>query len=181
MERVKKIANKFNLDLINDNCHALRAKYFEDPYYAIKYADVVIQSFHPVKIITTGEGGAIVTNNEKIYQKVKLLRTHGISKPDLNDIGPWFYEMKDLGYNYRITDIQSALGSNQLKSEKVSIEKKKIARYYDSVFKSDPIIKTPINSINVTHAYHLYPIQINFEICKVKKERAIQNNVQLRL
>ena len=101
------------LKLINDNCHALGASYNGDTQYAVRYADVVTQSYHPVKHITTGEGGAILTNNLIIDEKVRCLRTHGMTKDQSQlekNEGPWYYEMHELGYNYRITDFQCALG-----------------------------------------------------------------------
>ena len=114
-----RFSNKYGLSLVNDNCHALGASYYGDKKYAIKYADVVTQSYHPVKHITTGEGGAILTNNSSIDEKVRSLRSHGMTKKsdqlEKKD-GPWYYEMHDLGFNYRITDLQCALGSSQLKN-----------------------------------------------------------------
>ena len=109
---LRALADKYDFQLVNDNCHALGAEYFGDKNYAVKYADVVTQSYHPVKHITTGEGGAILTNNKEIDSKVRLLRTHGLTR-DPNFIGgnhgSWYYEMHELGFNYRITDFQCAL------------------------------------------------------------------------
>ena len=95
---LRKIALKYNLKLVNDNCHALGASYFDDRQYAIKYADVVTQSYHPVKHITTGEGGVVLTNNSEIDEKIRLLRTHGITKDPSkleNNDGDWYYEMHE--------------------------------------------------------------------------------------
>ena len=121
------MANKHDIKLINDNCHALGAEYHSDKGYAIKYADIVTQSFHPVKHITTGEGGAILTNDSSIDKKVRELRSHGMVNNDitLKHDASWYYEMQTLGYNYRITDIQCALGSQQLKKLDNFIEKEK--------------------------------------------------------
>ena len=132
------IANKYELDLVNDNCHAIGAEYNGDIGYASKYADIVAHSYHPVKHITTGEGGAILTNNKELFNKVKLLKTHGVTKNpkelEKND-GPWYYEMKKLGYNYRLSDFQCALGSNQLKKLNKFIKKRRdIAKTYDTFF-----------------------------------------------
>ena len=118
-ESLKKIADKYEFQLINDNCHALGASYNGDSKYAIKYANFVTQSFHPVKMITTGEGGAVITNDLESFKKLQILRSHGITKdPKVigDSQGPWYYEMHEIGYNYRITDFQCALGSNQLKN-----------------------------------------------------------------
>ena len=108
------IGNKYNLSLINDNCHALGSKINNNSKYAIKYADIISQSFQTLKNITTGEGGAVIKNNFDIYKKINVLRTHGLIK-DLNSKKFWDSEMNELGFNYRITDFQSALGISQLK------------------------------------------------------------------
>ena len=111
------IAFNYGLQLINDNCHALGATYNNSKKYSTKYADVVIQSYHPVKNITTGEGGAILTNNKNIHKKIINLRSHGMIKEKrklLKNDGDWYYEMHELGYNFRISDIQCALGISQL-------------------------------------------------------------------
>jgi len=163
---LRHIASKYNIKLINDNCHAIGATYYNDKSYAVKYADVVTHSYHPVKNITTGEGGAVLTNNKEISEKVNVLRSHGIiksSKATLLKKGLWHYEMNELGYNYRITDIQCALGISQLKKINKFIKRKKeIARIYDEQFSRDSIFKIPKVEKNYGHAYHLYPLQINF-------------------
>lgn len=168
------LKNKYGFQLVNDFCHALGAEYFDDIQYAVKYADAVNFSFHPVKHITTGEGGAVLTNNELIDKRVKLLRTHGMTK-DENELekndGPWYYEMHEVGFNYRITDFQCALGINQLKRLKKFIaSRRKVAEYYDSFFKNDDRVITPFVSKNVKHAYHLYPLQIKFDKLKIDKK-----------
>ncbi len=143
------------------------ASYLDNKQYAVKYADIVIQSYHPVKHITTGEGGAILTNNSEIDDKVRRLRTHGITRDpaqmEKND-GPWYYEMQDLGYNYRITDFQCVLGSSQLeKLDRFVLERRKIAKSYDELFSGFDILTVPKTNSSIDHAYHLYPLQIDFE------------------
>ena len=170
---LRKIADKHNLQLVNDNCHALGASYFGDKQYSLKYADVVTQSYHPVKHITTGEGGAVLTNDAAIYKKIKRLRTHGLTKdPDQmekND-GPWYYEMHEAGYNYRITDFQCALGSSQLKKLNWYIRKRReIAKKYDESFSNIDCLKIPVSHSSIDHAYHLYPLQIDFEKLTITK------------
>ena len=164
------LANKYSFQLINDNCHAMGASYFNDTKYAIKYADVVTQSYHPVKQITTGEGGAIFTNDEIIDKKVRSLRSHGIRKKNNNNLGSWYYEMHEVGFNYRITDMQAALGINQLKrlNDFVSA-RRKIALQYDEFFEDNQNCIIPKVSNNVKHAYHLYPLQGKFEKIKNSK------------
>ena len=170
---LRELADKYDLKLINDNCHALGASYFNNKAYAGEYADIVTQSYHPVKNITTGEGGSVLTNDCNIYEKISLLRTHGIEK-DPNKMkknhGTWHYEMNELGFNYRITDLQSALGSNQLKKLDKFIKKRKnIALMYNEYFKNMENITTPKVKTNIGHAYHLYPIQIDFDKIKIEK------------
>ena len=109
---LKYLSNKYSFKLINDNCHALGAKYNGEKNYAVKYADVVTQSFHPLKNITTGEGGAILTNNIGIFDKVNKLRNHGIESSKSKNY--WDKEVKELGFNYRLTEFQAALGTSQL-------------------------------------------------------------------
>ena len=168
------LADEYGFKLINDNCHALGASYFGNIKYAVKYADIVTQSFHPVKNITTGEGGAILTNDFEIDEKVKSLRTHGINKnvkEYSKNEGPWYYEMVELGYNYRITDFQCALGINQLKKLNHFIDKRReIAFKYDESFSDNDNLTIPKSDNNIKHAYHIYPLKINFSSINVSKQ-----------
>lgn len=165
MEKIKEIADKHKLIVIEDACHALGSEYKETQIGDCAYSDMAIFSFHPVKHITTGEGGMITTNSEKLYKKLILLRSHGITKnPDEleNKEGePWFYEMQDLGYNYRITDFQCALGISQLdKIENFIERRKKIAKEYDETFIKIDSIKTIKEFEDRKNAYHLYVIKV---------------------
>ncbi len=165
---LRKIADRYGLKLINDNCHALGAQIDNDKGYAIKYADLVTHSYHPVKNITTGEGGSILTNNQYLDKKIKSLRSHGV---DQNTKNLWFYEMKDLGFNYRISDIQCSLGITQLKKiNKFLKRRNEVAKMYNKAFSNDMRFKIPGIKKNYTHAYHLYPLQINFDILKISKK-----------
>ena len=170
---LREIADKYDLQLVNDNCHAIGALYLGDKQYAIKYADVVTQSYHPVKNITSGEGGAILTNDPRIDKKVRCLRNHGMTKDrsqfENNDY-PWYYEMHEVGYNYRITDIQCALGSSQLEKLDQLIQKRcNIAKIYEKSFSKVDNLKIPEVHNSVDHAYHLYPLQINFKKINITK------------
>lgn len=164
-EKLYKLAKKHGLFIIEDACHALGG-YFTDSHgrknYCgnARYADVGIFSFHPVKHITTGEGGMITTNDKKIHEKLLLLRNHGITKDPAkmgkND-GGWFYEMQTLGFNYRITDLQCALGISQLKRIDSNLRKRrKIAQVYNQRLR-DLSIELPQGVKG--HAYHLYVIK----------------------
>jgi len=167
LEAFRALADEFGLWIIEDACHAPGA-YFRDSNSQVqlsgngKFADLAIFSFHPVKHIATGEGGMITTNSKELYDKLMILRTHGITKnPDLlqkND-GGWYYEMQQLGYNYRITDFQAALGLTQLqKADKGLKRRQEIAKRYDEAFANTHIV-TPLVSADVYHAFHLYVIQ----------------------
>lgn len=175
---LKSLKEKYGFQLVNDFCHALGAEYNKDISYAVKYADAVNLSFHPVKHITTGEGGAVLTNDETLDKKIKILRTHGMTKDETilekND-GPWYYEMHEPGFNYRITDLQCALGITQLsKLDSFLIRRRQIAAYYDKAFAGIDELIFPHVSENSKHAYHLYPLQIRFDTLKISKKEFFQ-------
>ena len=167
---LRQIADRYDIQLINDNCHAMGASYFNDKQYAVKYVDIVTQSYHPVKHFTTGEGGAILTNNLELDQKVRCLRTHGITKDNSDINEPWYYEMKKLGFNYRITDFQCALGSNQLRKLDLFVEKRRdIAKKYNDSFSNVELLKIPKTDKLFGHSYHLYPLQVDFDNFSLSK------------
>ena len=168
LEEFKKLADEFGCWIIEDACHA-PGGYFTDSKGVkqncgnSQFADLAIFSFHPVKHIACGEGGMVTTNDEKLYNKLIKLRTHGITKdPNLmhkND-GGWYYEMQELGYNYRITDFQAALGTSQLKKANTGLARRReIAQTYFESFKTNPKIKGQSGVIE-GHAYHLYIIEV---------------------
>jgi len=173
IKRIKELSKvkENHICIIHDACHAIGAR--RDGAGISDYADMTILSFHPVKHITTGEGGIVLTNDSEIYQKLLLFRNHGITK-DPDDFihfqeGLWYYEMHSLGYNYRITDIQCALGISQLKKLNQFLYKRnQIAEIYDNQlenlswltippgFKKETI--TPVSEWENLHSYHLYPV-----------------------
>ena len=170
LEAFRRVADEHGLWIIEDACHA-PGGYFSDSTNTVqkcgngRFADLAIFSFHPVKHIATGEGGMITTNNKALYEKLLLLRTHGITKDasrfenSTEDVaqGPWYYEMQELGYNYRLTDFQAALGISQLTRANENLARRKqIAKKYDEAFTNTPLLK-PLASPG--HAYHLYVIQ----------------------
>lgn len=168
-EKLRKIADEYGLWIVEDACHS-PGGYFKDSKGETnlcgsgKYSDMTVFSFHPVKHIATGEGGAITTNNPELYDRLSLYRTHGITKNidlmEKND-GGWYMEMIDLGYNYRITDFQAALGSSQLKRNPDGVTRRnEIASIYNSAFANIKGIKTPYIEDGVLHAFHLYVIQV---------------------
>lgn len=164
LEKIKKIALKNKLIVIEDACHALGSKYKKSKIGDCKYSDMAVFSFHPVKHITTAEGGMITTNSKKLYGKLLLFRTHGITKePKMltnKNVATWYYEMLELGFNYRMTDMQSALGLSQLKRVNKFIKKRlELAKLYDkelSKIKGIHIIKS---EQDVKNAYHLYIVK----------------------
>jgi UDP-4-amino-4,6-dideoxy-N-acetyl-beta-L-altrosamine transaminase len=182
LEKLRKLADEYGLWIIEDACHA-PGGYFIDStgikqYCGNgKYAELAIFSFHPVKHITTGEGGMITTNDKNLYQKLLMLRSHGITKnPDFmtENHGGWYYEMQMLGYNYRLPDINATLGISQLKQAATGIKRRQeIAKMYDDAF-SDKI-QTIKPAVNVNHAYHLYVIQVKNreEVYNKLRERGI--------
>jgi len=186
---LRTLADKYEFQLVNDNCHALGAEYENDFGYAVKYADAVNLSFHPVKHITTGEGGAVLTNDKVLDEKIKLLRTHGMTKDEKfleKNEGPWYYEMHKLGYNYRITDFQCALGISQLnKLNEFVTKRREIANNYDLAFGNDERFIIPMTKITIKHAYHLYPLQINFNKIRIEKrdlfEQVSNKNILLQV
>lgn len=168
MDKIYSIAQKFKLKIIEDAAHAIGSRYADGSYVGnCRYSDMTIFSFHPVKTITTGEGGAVTTNDHELYEKLLLFRSHGITKnPELliKNPGPWYYEMHELGFNYRMTDIQAALGLSQLsKLNEFTFRRREIVSLYNREFKDIPWLKTPIESGNVVSCFHLYVLQIDFD------------------
>lgn len=153
MDAISKIAKKYNLILIEDACHALGARYKEKNIGSI--GDLTVFSFHPVKSITTGEGGAITTNNKKYYEKIIHLRSHGIKKDEEGT-----NIMTELGYNYRINDLGSTLGLSQLKRvDKFIKERQKVAKQYKKILEEIPEIILPVELPNNYSSWHIYVIR----------------------
>ncbi len=174
-KKLKKLSIKYKFFLINDNCHAIGAKYDGDIGYAAKYADIVIHSYHAAKNITTGEGGAVLTNNKKIYEKIEIFKNHGLIKTNKKTLNPnWPYEMHELGFNYRLTDFQCALGISQLSKLKKFVKKRQeIAIKYYKKLKNFPNIVLPYLEKNISHSFHLFPITINFKNYNFNKNKLI--------
>lgn len=168
-ERLHNLATEYGFATVIDCCHAPGGSWTDSKGEKqmignCKYADMSVFSFHPVKHIAAGEGGCITTNRKDLYDKVALYRTHGITKDPSrltrND-GGWYYEMQELGYNYRITEFQAALASSQLKRLDWSIERRnEIARRYDEALQNLPLL-TPYREDGIRHAFHLYVIEVH--------------------
>lgn len=169
MEAFRELAEQYGLWLIEDACHA-PGGWFTDCQGKRQlcgngeFADLSIFSFHPVKHIACGEGGMITTNNEELYKRILQLRSHGITKDASilsENHGAWYYEMHELGYNYRMPDILCSLGISQLNDAEEKIKRRKeIAQNYNKAFEDNSKIKCIIPTLNVGHAYHLYIIQV---------------------
>lgn len=165
MAEIKKIADKNNLVVIEDACHALGAKYQDSKIGDCKYSDMAVFSFHPVKHITTGEGGMITTNSKELYEKLKMLRSHGITKESdkfvNNSDGAWYHEMQELGYNYRISDFQCALGISQLnKADEFIKKRREIVKRYNEAFEDNENIKVIKEKDGQFNSYHLFVINV---------------------
>ena len=170
---LKEFSEIDNVKIIEDGAHALGASYNGEKIGSLKYSEMAMFSFHPVKHITTGEGGIIVTNDEEYFERLQLFRSHGITKNNLvnESHGDWYYEMQELGFNYRITDIQCALGLSQLKKLDSFVKsRRRIANVYDEIFEDNPYFDVTIEKENRKSAYHLYPILLKDNLVKYKKD-----------
>jgi len=187
MKKLKKIADKHKAIIYEDAVHAFGSTFLDGSRVgSCKYSDMTIFSFHPVKSIATGEGGIITTNNKKIYDKLLLLRNSGIEKNSSNFIyknkskenkntNPWYYEMQELGYHYRITDIQCALGLSQLKKiNQFLIKRKQLAKRYDFELKNLKNCKIIQEGLRNNSSNHLYILKINFKKLGVSRGKLMK-------
>jgi len=171
MDRIYDLSKKYGFTVIEDACHALGGSYKGSKIGACTYSDMAVFSFHPVKSITTGEGGVVVTNDGGLYQKLMRLRTHGITRdPALmqgESHGPWYYEQVELGFNYRITDMQAALGTSQLRRLDRFMERRHVLvnRYNEAL--NDLPLRLPQQHPDNYSAYHLYVVRL--ELDKINK------------
>lgn len=164
MKAIAELASRYGFSIVEDASHAIGGCYCNEPIGNCRYSDITVFSFHPVKIITTGEGGMTLTNDAKLAEHIRLLGSHGITRdpqrmthePD----GPWYYQQIDLGYNYRMTDLQAALGVKQLgRLDEYVARRHELARRYDSALSALPLIR-PWQHPDTYSAFHLYPIRL---------------------
>jgi len=170
LPEIKNLADKYNIAVIEDGSHSIGSNYIyngkEHSCGDGVHADLCTFSFHPVKHITTGEGGAIVTNNKDLFNKINLLRKHGIDRRtemfnQADRVGPWIYEMEYLGFNYRITDFQAALGISQLKKiDENKTRRRNIVEFYNEKLLSIDELILPFEDENVDSNFHLYVLQV---------------------
>jgi len=174
MDIINEIARRHGVVIIEDACHALGAVYKGSKIGSCSHSEMAVFSFHPVKHITTGEGGMITTNSEELYQKLVCLRSHGIVRDPIrfkeDGHGGWYYEMQQLGFNYRMTDIQAALGISQLaKIDRFVKRRRDVAAWYTEAFKDLPL-ELPKDGNDCRHAYHLYVVKLKPEAKVDRKE-----------
>jgi len=182
MFKIKDLSNEYGFSIIEDASHAIGGKYMGMPIGGCKYSDITVFSFHPVKIITTGEGGIATTNSKILEEKIRLLNSHGVTRDESlmkgSSKGPWYYQQILLGLNYRMTDLQAALGISQLDRVDEFVSKRHaLKERYDKLLKDLPIV-LPYQSIDSYSSFHLYPIKINTS--KEKKRERIDVFNELR-
>ena len=164
MSAIADLAKRYQFRVIEDASHAIGGKYRNGLVGNCRYSDVTIFSFHPVKIVTTAEGGMALTNDEALAAKMALLRSHGItrdpSQMDQDPEGAWYYQQIDLGFNYRMTEMQAALGVSQMdRIETYVARRHAIARRYDALLQDMPVVR-PMQTADAYSAYHLYPVRV---------------------
>jgi UDP-4-amino-4,6-dideoxy-N-acetyl-beta-L-altrosamine transaminase len=170
MRKIYSLGQEYGFKIIEDASHAIGGKYLDQPIGGCQYSDITVFSFHPVKIITTAEGGLATTNDERLLERMQLFRSHGVTRdPELmtkKSEGGWYYQQVELGFNYRMTELQAALGVSQMErlDEFVALRHERQKRY-DELLKKLPII-VPYQDLNSYSALHLYPIQIQTDIVK---------------
>jgi UDP-4-amino-4,6-dideoxy-N-acetyl-beta-L-altrosamine transaminase len=183
MEKIADIAKNNNMVIIEDASHAIGSRYGNGRLVgSCCYSDMATFSFHPVKTIATGEGGAITTNDRNLYEKLIMLRNHGITKDysrfkmqHAELTGPWYYEMQELGFNYRMTDIQAALGISQLKKiERFIKRRRRIIKEYNRAFAAIEWLTTPYERDGVFSAFHLYVLKFDFEQINKTRSQVMQ-------
>ena len=176
MDKIYKLSQKYGFKVIEDASHAIGADYKETKVGCCKYSDMTVFSFHPVKIVTTGEGGMVLTNDKDLYEKLVLYRSHGITRdPKLmtgTADGPWYYQQIDLGFNYRMTDMQAALGYSQMQKVNEFVSKRRyLAKRYNELLKNINGIQLPDQNEDTKSSWHLYVVRVDFsKISKTKNQ-----------
>lgn len=170
-EKIWNLSKKYKFKILEDASHSIGAKFKGNNVGSCKWSDITVFSFHPVKIITTGEGGMALTNDKNLADKMRILRTNGISQSNFifkkNKNKPWYYEHQIPGFNYRMSDISAALGISQFKRlKKFVLKRNLIAKKYKKYFKELPVKFQKIEK-NFYSSYHLFPIQLNFKRSKM--------------
>ena len=175
MRAMRQLAEEYGFTLLEDASHAVGADYLDAKVGSCRFSDMTVFSFHPVKIITTGEGGMVLTNNKELYEKLVLYRSHGITRdPDKMTHaadGAWYYQQIFLGYNYRMTDIQAALGCSQMEHLDDFVERRRtLAQQYDALLKGLPLV-TPYVMDGTVPSWHIYIVRMNCRQIKKSKQQ----------
>lgn len=167
MKEIGRLAREYGVAVIEDASHAIGASFLDSPVGCCKYSDCAVFSFHPVKIVTTGEGGIIVTNNDDLAARLLRLRSHGITRDASvmteKNPGPWHYEQLELGYNYRMTDIQAALGASQMTRLGAFVARRReLAARYDKLLADLPL-QLPVQDARARSSWHLYVVRLRLD------------------
>ena len=175
MDRMAELARSNGFTVIEDASHAIGGRYRETTIGSCIYSDMTVFSFHPVKIITTGEGGMVMTNRKDLYERLLLFRSHGITRDpgrmNAATHGPWYYEQVELGFNYRMTDIHAALGASQLRRLMEFVERRRhLVQRYDSAFRELPVVP-PWQHPESRSAHHLYVLRLKTDELTITRQR----------
>ena len=165
MREIRALADQYGFSIIEDASHAIGGDYLGERIGNCRYSDIAVFSFHPVKIVTTGEGGMAVTNHVELAERMRSLRSHGINRDETRmkppADGPWYYQQTDLGYNYRMTDIQAALGASQMnRLEKFVIRRRELVERYRKLL-AESALTLPVQHLDSKSAHHLYVVQVD--------------------
>ena len=175
MVRIKELSEEYGFTIVEDASHAVGADYLETKVGSCAFSDMTVFSFHPVKIVTTGEGGMVLTNNRELYENLKIYRSHGITRDPARmtheSDGPWYYQQITLGCNYRMTDIQAALGASQMtRLDAFVARRRELAARYDELLRGLPLI-TPHVMEGANPSWHIYVVRAAFsQIGKTKQQ-----------
>lgn len=175
MARIKELSEEYGFTVIEDASHAVGADYLDTKVGSCAFSDMTVFSFHPVKIVTTGEGGMVLTNNKDLYEKLLLYRSHGITRDPARmtheSDGAWYYQQIELGYNYRMTDIQAALGASQMaRLDAFVARRRELAARYDELLRELPLV-TPHVIEGANPSWHIYVVRMAFDqISKTKQQ-----------
>lgn len=178
MKRIWQLAKEYGFTVLEDASHAVGADYLGNKVGSCQFSDMAVFSFHPVKIITTGEGGMVLTNNKDLYDKLCLYRSHGITrnadKMTHEADGPWYYQQLELGFNYRMTDIQAALGYSQMKRLEDFVQRRRcLAGRYNSLLKDLPVIPPEVIA-DAVPSWHIYSVRVQLDRVKLAKKEIFE-------
>lgn len=178
MEKIFELSRQYGFRVVEDASHGIGGEYKGERIGSGTYSDIAVFSFHPVKIITTGEGGMAVTNDSKLADKMRRLRSHGVTRDSEDmlgdDEGPWYYQQIELGFNYRMTDIQAALGTSQLRRiDEFVLRRHELADHYDAALEALPVV-SPGRSADCRSAWHLYVVQLDLGKLGVTRRSVVE-------